>query len=138
MGLATLRSLNLVSYGGRSHHCLDNHSFGCAPPAASSFLNGTTPAPSACGMRADRTAPGGFVQLSLQSPCRVLHWASANQFARRHVLQGLFGAEQPAAAAHRHREARDGRRLCRGAGEHAHLWLVPHCCHVSPAVHLLQ
>ena len=39
MGLATLRSLNLVSYGGRSHHCLDNHSFGCAPPAASSFLN---------------------------------------------------------------------------------------------------
>jgi hypothetical protein len=28
MGLSTLRSLNLVSYGGRSHHCLDNHSFG--------------------------------------------------------------------------------------------------------------
>jgi hypothetical protein len=28
--LRTLRSLNLVSYGGRSHHCLDNRSFGCA------------------------------------------------------------------------------------------------------------
>jgi hypothetical protein len=28
-GLSTLRSLNLVSYGGRSHHCLDNRSFGC-------------------------------------------------------------------------------------------------------------
>lgn len=28
-GLASLRSLNLVSYGGRSCHCLDNSNFRC-------------------------------------------------------------------------------------------------------------
>ena len=43
MGLSTLRSLNLVSYGGRSHHCLDNHSFGCAPRLLPAALLRSTP-----------------------------------------------------------------------------------------------
>jgi hypothetical protein len=73
IGLSTLRSLNLVSYGGRSHHCLDNHSFGCAAPGASSFLAGSTPARSAW-LAAQMAALSVeiFLQLHLQSACCML------------------------------------------------------------------
>lgn len=33
--LSSLRSLNLVSYGGRSQHCLDNSSFVCVKVSTS-------------------------------------------------------------------------------------------------------
>jgi hypothetical protein len=100
--LSTLRSLNLVSYGGRSHHCLDNHSFGYAPYClAVSMLE-------------------AYLHIfGCTLPDCAMHCAhdnkSAGQLPPR--AQGLFSAQQPAATAHRHREACDWRWLCRGAGE---------------------
>jgi hypothetical protein len=72
MGLSTLRSLNLVSYGGRSHHCLDNHSFGCAPQQLPASSMKTHLHDLRGWLRRWLTVRGSPLQLQLQSACCML------------------------------------------------------------------